>query len=134
MASNDSNAAVLNSSELTEINNTKQESVGGDPIALLNDVEEPIAEDSQTSDALDSQTELECGATTTSAVVPKKKTVIIEVDHLEKLLDAIVAKTEEWTLEKLLRFYSKLSKLVDRYLKLWDRRSLIEVTAPNVKD
>ena len=82
-------------------------------------------EESQTSDAFDSQTEVESG--TTSAEIPKK-VVLIDIASLEKLLDTAVAKTDKWNLEKLLRLYSKLSKLIDRYLKLWDRSSLVEVT------
>lgn len=115
-----------------ETTDIKEESVVDGPDTLVNAVEEPTAEDSQTSDALDSQTEVE-SVKATSAVTPKKK-VIIEIDRLEKLLESIVTRTNEWNLEKLLRFYSKISKLVDRYMKLWDRRSLIEVNLPNDDD
>ncbi len=127
--SNDSSAANLNTSDLTGTDEPKPQVSITDvptspkPAAMLE--EETAPEESQTSDAMDSQTELEAGSTPTE--IPKK-VVMIEVDGLDKLLDTVVAKTEKWNLEKLLRLYSKLSKLVDRYLKVWDRRPLIEVT------
>lgn len=89
-------------------------------------VEDATQNDSQASDAFDSQPEIESEAVVPPATV-SKKSVIINVDDLESLLDAIATKTENWNLEKLLRLYSKLSKLIDRYMKLWDRKPLIEV-------
>lgn len=94
------------------------------PVGSNEVTEDQIVDDSQTSDALDSQTEME---PTSTALVTFKKSVQIDSNHLNKLLDVIVAKTENWNLERLLRLYSKLSKLIDRYLKLWDRRSLVKV-------
>lgn len=88
-------------------------------------VEDATQNDSQASDAFDSQPEIESEAVVPPATV-SKKSVIINVDDLESLLDAIATKTENWNLEKLLRLYSKLSKLIDRYMKLWDRKPLIE--------
>ena len=121
--SNDSSVANLNASDLTADESKTASSKDVKSTEVLEEVLEP--EESQTSDAFDSQTEVESG--TTSAEIPKK-VVLIDIASLEKLLDTAVAKTDKWNLEKLLRLYSKLSKLIDRYLKLWDRSSLVEVT------
>jgi hypothetical protein len=85
---------------------------------------DPTLDDSQASDAFDSQPEIDSAP---PLIVSEKSVVVVNVKELEELLNTIVAKTEDWSLEKLLRLYSKLSKLIDRYLKLWDRQSMIEV-------
>lgn len=127
MASNDSVTATSINTSVCQVNgvvDVKPQDVIDVAPTLATD--EPKLDDSQTSDALDSQTEVEPETPSTLAIIQKKK-VAIQVDQLEPLLETIVAKTDKWNLEKLLRLYSKLSKLVDRYLKLWDRRSLVEV-------
>ena len=85
----------------------------------------------EATDVLDSDEaiEVETNAISTDSanIKSKKKTVSIDVERLEKLLESFVSATENWRLEKLLRLYSKLARLVDRYSKLYDRVPLIQV-------
>lgn len=87
---------------------------------------ETTQEESQASDAVDSQTEMDIATSTVPTVTGEKK-VLVDQESLDKLLSLVVDKTDGWSLERLLRLYSKLSKMIDRYKKLWDRRPLVEV-------
>jgi hypothetical protein len=73
------------------------------------------------------EVEINASSTENAIAFSKKKTVSIDVERLEKLLDSFASATENWRLEKLLRLYSKLARLVDRYSKLYDRVPLIQV-------
>lgn len=121
------NESLMSNDSLTAVPDKSQENgvdvqqASDDPPDL-----DPIQDDSQASDAFDSQPEIESVAAEVS-VITTKTSVMINVENLESLLDAITTKTENWNLEKLLRLYSKLSKLIDRYMKLWDRQPLIKV-------
>ena len=97
-------------------------------VAEEEDEKEQIEE---ATDNLDSDQAIEVEINASSAdnaiAISKKKTVSIDVERLEKLLDSFASATENWRLEKLLRLYSKLARLVDRYSKLYDRVPLIQV-------
>ena len=56
-----------------------------------------------------------------------KKIVAIDIVHLEQLLNTLVQKTKNYPFVKLLRLHCKLVRTVDRFMKLWDRSSLILV-------
>lgn len=55
-----------------------------------------------------------------------RKIVVIDIIHLEQLLNTIVQKTKDYEFVKLLRLHCKLVRIVDRFMKLWDRSSLIQ--------
>lgn len=82
------------------------------------DFEDSILNESQVSEAVQ--------VTESTAGVPTK-IVSIDTNRLEQILESFVQKTERYGMEKLLRLYSKLSRIVTRYLRLWDRTSLIPV-------
>lgn len=92
--------------------------------------EEPVLDDTQTSDACDAeqQAETEVEAASASLVKPKK-TVVVDVKKLEELLEVLVFVTKGWHVEKMLRLYTKLAKLADRYSKLWNRDDLTKVSS-----
>lgn len=121
LSNNDSIITTENKSQENGIDEDVQHASSSDGPPVL--TEDPTPDDSQASDAFDSQPEIDC----VPPSIISKKTVIVDVEELEALLNTIVAKTENWSLEKLLRLYSKLSKLIDRYLKRWDRQSMVEV-------
>lgn len=77
----------------------------------------------------DQASEVGLSASSSSSITTavSKKTVSIDTDQLGILLETFVSSTESWRLEKLLRLYSKLSRLADRYAKLFDRNLLIQV-------
>jgi len=56
-----------------------------------------------------------------------RKIVVIDIIHVEQLLNTIVQKTSNYQFVKLLRLHCKLVRTVDRFMKLWDRSSLIKV-------
>jgi len=120
---NDSSITTPNKSQVNGINDDVQQASGSEAPPVL--TEDPTPDDSQASDAFDSQPEIDSGAA--PPLIISKNAVVVNVEKLEALLNAVVAKTENWSLEKLLRLYSKLSKLIDRYLKLWDRQPMVEV-------
>ena len=55
------------------------------------------------------------------------KVVKVDTDRLEQLLDLVVARTADCSLERLLRLYSKLNRLIVRFSRMWDRTALIQV-------
>lgn len=119
MLSNDSSQNKSQENGVVDEDVQRASSSDGPPILT----EDPTPDDSQTSDAFDSQPEIDSAP----PLIISEKTVIVNVEELEALLNAVVVKTENWSLEKLLRLYTKLSKLIDRYLKRWDRQSMVEV-------
>jgi len=54
------------------------------------------------------------------------KVVHIDTNQLEQLLGKLVTQTEHYSLNRLLRLYSKLNRVVVRFSKLWDRTLLIK--------
>lgn len=101
---------------------------GSDAVNSDQNVIAEILDDSQASDAVDTDQpndDIEPIESVTDAVA--KKTPTMDVARLEQILESFVLGTEGWHLEKLLRLFTKLARLIDRFLKLWDRTSLVEV-------
>ena len=84
-------------------------------------------DDTQTSDACDGDQQPETDVAEAASSCKPKKTVTIDVQKMEELLESIVFVTKGWSVEKLLRLYTKLAKLADRYSKLWNRTELVQV-------
>lgn len=89
--------------------------------------ETTVMDDTQTSDAGDVDQQPDAEQDTASTTSKPKKTVTIDMQRLEELLETLVFITKGWNLEKMLRLYTKLAKLADRYSKLWDRTDLVKV-------
>ena len=90
-------------------------------------VETTVLDDTQTSDAGEVEQQPDTEQDTASTTSKPKKTVTIDMQRLEELLETLVFITKGWSLEKMLRLYTKLAKLADRYSKLWDRTDLVKV-------
>lgn len=85
-------------------------------------------DDSQGSDATEmGHSHVADQAADTASVLLPKKAVSIDVVRLDQLMDSFAIHTKSWNTERLLRLYSRLTRLIDRFAKLWDRSSLLEV-------
>lgn len=129
---NDSTATLNESVEMEEAEPAeKTHTEAGKQAETKDEESEPTEgaalDDTQTSDACDADPLPEADAASTTSSCKPKKTVTIDVRRLEELLESIVFTTKGWSLEKMLRLYTKLAKLADRYSKLWIRTDLIQV-------
>lgn len=125
----DASATSENIDQISELSSSKN-IANDDDSNLLGET----IDDAQTSDALDlDETQTLDQNPSENTAIASKKVVIIENSGLEKLFESLVIHTEHWRLEKLLRLYSKFARLIDRYAKLWDRSTLLEVFISFVK-
>jgi hypothetical protein len=112
---------------LTEIMTLEPEQV----IEVSTVVDDSILDESHYSEPADATdnavpTGSEMATSSTLCNLPTK-VVKVDTDRLEQLLDLVVARTADFSLERLLRLYSKLNRLIVRFSRMWDRTALIQV-------
>ena len=126
---NSTNGTILNTSEplqpSAEVNNGIAEEEGEDTTNQSRvTVDDSILMDESNVGQEPAAESVEAVAGTSIVLT---KMVKIDTEQLDKLLDSLAAKTKDYTLQPLLRLYSKLGRIVNRYSKVWDRNQLLLV-------